>query len=240
MTDEQKTVDLVLEGGGVKGTALLGAVLDDLRRRLFLSGPGGEGRAAVDGSGREPEGHRRSSAGRNMPSAITGNKQELPLLPDKLVYAFSRWDEQIGSQKEEVTTGKSRSRAGDRVAGLRACPGVVGDRSNPSIMAIAARDFRELRLDGMSRNFGSVNALKGVNLDGAARRVHRAARPVRLRQIDGAELPRRPADAVRRQHLARQHPHRPAQAGRARLRHGVPELRAVPAYERAARISASA
>jgi putative spermidine/putrescine transport system ATP-binding protein len=32
-------------------------------------------------------------------------------------------------------------------------------------MAIAARDFRELRLDGMSRNFGSVNALKGVTLN---------------------------------------------------------------------------
>ena len=31
-------------------------------------------------------------------------------------------------------------------------------------MAIAARDFRELRLDGMSRNFGTVNALKGVDL----------------------------------------------------------------------------
>jgi putative spermidine/putrescine transport system ATP-binding protein len=31
-------------------------------------------------------------------------------------------------------------------------------------MAIAGRDFRELRLDGMSRNFGSVNALKGVTL----------------------------------------------------------------------------
>jgi putative spermidine/putrescine transport system ATP-binding protein len=31
-------------------------------------------------------------------------------------------------------------------------------------MAIAARDFRELRLDGMSRNFGSVNALKSVDL----------------------------------------------------------------------------
>ena len=31
-------------------------------------------------------------------------------------------------------------------------------------MAIAARDFRELRLDGMSRNFGSLNALKGINL----------------------------------------------------------------------------
>jgi putative spermidine/putrescine transport system substrate-binding protein len=33
--------------------------------------------------------------------AITDNKQELPLLPDKLVYAFSRWDEQIGSQKKK-------------------------------------------------------------------------------------------------------------------------------------------
>jgi putative spermidine/putrescine transport system ATP-binding protein len=31
-------------------------------------------------------------------------------------------------------------------------------------MAIAGRDFRELRLDGMSRSFGSVNALKGVTL----------------------------------------------------------------------------
>jgi putative spermidine/putrescine transport system ATP-binding protein len=32
-------------------------------------------------------------------------------------------------------------------------------------MAIGARDFRELRLDGMSRTFGTINALKGVTLD---------------------------------------------------------------------------
>jgi len=32
-------------------------------------------------------------------------------------------------------------------------------------MAIAARGFRELKLDGMSRSFGSVNALKGVTLN---------------------------------------------------------------------------
>jgi len=32
-------------------------------------------------------------------------------------------------------------------------------------MSIAARDFRELRLDAMSRNFGSLNALKGVSLN---------------------------------------------------------------------------
>jgi putative spermidine/putrescine transport system ATP-binding protein len=32
-------------------------------------------------------------------------------------------------------------------------------------MAIAGRDFRELRLDGMSRSFGSVNALRSVTLN---------------------------------------------------------------------------
>src|SRR5438445_8454966 len=31
-------------------------------------------------------------------------------------------------------------------------------------MTIAARDFRELRLEGMSRRFGNVNALREVNL----------------------------------------------------------------------------
>jgi putative spermidine/putrescine transport system substrate-binding protein len=33
--------------------------------------------------------------------AITSAKQELPLLPDKLVYAFARWDEQIGAAKKK-------------------------------------------------------------------------------------------------------------------------------------------
>src|SRR5579862_2934632 len=40
--------------------------------------------------------------------------------------------------------------------------GISGEKR--STMAIAARDFRELRLDGMSRNIGNVNALKGVTL----------------------------------------------------------------------------
>ena len=31
-------------------------------------------------------------------------------------------------------------------------------------MTIAARDFRELRLEGMSRRFGNVNALRDINL----------------------------------------------------------------------------
>ncbi len=33
--------------------------------------------------------------------AMTAAPQELPLLPDKLVYAFSRWDEEIGSKKKK-------------------------------------------------------------------------------------------------------------------------------------------
>jgi putative spermidine/putrescine transport system substrate-binding protein len=63
-------------------------------------------------------------------------------------------------------------------------------------------------------------------------RVHRPSRPVGLRQVDHAELHRRAAAGDRRWHLARRQAHRPAAPGRARLRHGVPELRAVPAYER--------
>jgi putative spermidine/putrescine transport system substrate-binding protein len=33
-------------------------------------------------------------------AAIANNKQEVPLPPDKLVYALARWDEQVGSQKK--------------------------------------------------------------------------------------------------------------------------------------------
>lgn len=33
---------------------------------------------------------------------ITSHPQEIPLLPDQLVYAFSRWDEQIGTQKKKT------------------------------------------------------------------------------------------------------------------------------------------
>jgi putative spermidine/putrescine transport system substrate-binding protein len=30
---------------------------------------------------------------------IAETPQELPLMPDKLVYAFARWDEQVGAAK---------------------------------------------------------------------------------------------------------------------------------------------
>jgi ABC-type glutathione transport system ATPase component len=83
--------------------------------------------------------------------AITAAPQEIPLPPDKLVYAFSRLE-------KEVTTGKTA----EDIGRSSACASVSGEER--SRMAIAARDFRELRLDGMDRNFGVVNALKGVTL----------------------------------------------------------------------------
>ena len=61
---------------------------------------------------------------------------EVPLPADKLVYAFNRWDQQVGSRRRQVA---------------RACP-------------IASRDFRELRLDGVSRDFGQTHALRDVTL----------------------------------------------------------------------------
>ena len=33
-------------------------------------------------------------------AAIAGNPQEAPLPPEKMVYAFARWDEQVGAQKK--------------------------------------------------------------------------------------------------------------------------------------------
>ena len=94
---------------------------------------------------------------------------------------------------------------------------------------------RWLRINGRT----SSPELRGVALGAAAygldltirrRRVRGPARPLRLRQVDRAELPGRAAAADRRQHLARRHADGQRAAGAARLRHGVPELRAVPAH----------
>ena len=47
----------------------------------------------------------------------------------------------------------------------------------------------------MGRQFGGVDALSGPQPDDQGGRVHRPARAVGLRQVDGAELPGRPAPA---------------------------------------------
>ena len=98
-------------------------------------------------------------------------------------------------------------------------------------------DFSELKLDRVTRRFAGAGGqcLRGAeraDADGQARRVHLPARALRLRQVDGAQLHRRSDAAFGRQHLARRAAHRHAAAGKARLRHGVPELRAVSAHDR--------
>ncbi len=109
-----------------------------------------------------------------------------------------------------------------------------------SSMAIHAADFRELRLDRLSRQFGAMVALRDVSLTVQRGEFIALLGPVRLRQIHHAELPGGVAARHRRRHLAGRAPHRQPAAGAARLRHGVPELRPVPAHERATRTSASA
>ena len=56
----------------------------------------------------------------------------------------------------------------------------------------------------VTKRFGSVQVLHGVNVDNRRRRVRGAGRPVRLRQVDLAADDRRP-----REHHLRRNPHRP-------------------------------
>ena len=71
------------------------------------------------------------------------------------------------------------------------------------------------------------------------RRVPHAARPVGLGQDDDADDARRLRAARPRQHPSRRRGRHAPAAAQARHRHGVPELRAVPAHERRARTSPS-
>ena len=92
---------------------------------------------------------------------------------------------------------------------------------------MAGVTIRDLR-----KSFGTTEVLHGVSIDIDGRRVRRAGRPLRLRQVHAAAHARRP----RARHLGR-HPdrrragQRPAAQG-PRHRDGVPELRALPAPDR--------
>src|SRR5437660_6651021 len=59
----------------------------------------------------------------------------------------------------------ARAAARSRSAGARVPPlGRRDRRSEAQVMAVQASNFRELRLDGLSRDFGTVNALRDVTL----------------------------------------------------------------------------
>ena len=84
----------------------------------------------------------------------------------------------------------------------------------------------------VTKSFGPVHVIKGVDLDDRAQRVRGLRRPLRLRQVHAAAPDRRP----RGHHLGRaddrqRDRQRPA-AVRARHLDGVPVLRALPAHDR--------
>ena len=132
-----------------------------------------------------------------------------------MVAAFRRWDETVGAKEAEAVTSATAAPSASQRERL-----------------VASADFRELRLEGIEPRVRQAHTRSATSRSTVrARRVHRAARPLGLRQVDGAQLHRRAAGADRRRDLARRAAHRQPAAGAARLRHGVPELRAVPAHD---------
>ena len=99
-------------------------------------------------------------------------------------------------------------------------------------MTIHAASFRELRLDRLSRDFGALNALKDITLTVKQGEFIALLGPSGCGKSTTLNMHRRPAARHRRRHLAGRQAHRHAAAGTARLRHGVPELRPVPAHDR--------
>ena len=79
---------------------------------------------------------------------------------------------------------------------------------------------------------GGFEAIKGIDFEVGDGAVLRAGRPLRLRQVDAAAHGRRAGDHHRRRDRHRRPRRQPDRAGRPRHRDGVPELRALPAYER--------
>ena len=90
-----------------------------------------------------------------------------------------------------------------------------------------------VELDAITKSFGAVNVLPPLSLDHREGRVRGAGRPLGLRQDHDAAHPRRARDGDLgpRPHQRARRDGRPPR--RARHRHGVPELRALPAHDRA-------
>ncbi len=93
--------------------------------------------------------------------------------------------------------------------------------------------FSELRLDRIGRNFGEQAALSDLSLTIRGGEFIALLGPSGCGKSTALNCLAGLAAAHRRQHLARRQTHRRAAAGAARLRHGLPELRALPAHDRA-------
>ena len=91
----------------------------------------------------------------------------------------------------------------------------------------------DVALRNVVKKYDDVVAVSSINLDIPNQRIHRAGRSLRLRQVDDAAHDRGPGGDHRRRNLDRRAGgQRPAAEG-PRHRHGVPELRALSAHDRA-------
>ena len=92
--------------------------------------------------------------------------------------------------------------------------------------ALASLRFR------ITKRFAAKTVLDDFALEVRGRAVRDAAGTERLRQVHCAQHRRGPHSGERRRALDRRRAHGPSADREARVRHGVPELCAVPAYDR--------
>ena len=90
----------------------------------------------------------------------------------------------------------------------------------------------KVQLRDVRKSYGDTEVIHGVSCDVGRRRIHRHRRPVGLRQVDAAADGRRTGGNHRRRDRHRRARRQPARAEGPRHRDGVPELRALSAYER--------
>ena len=109
----------------------------------------------------------------------------------------------------------------------RACD-VLGDK-----FAFAEGHLAQIVFDKVSKRYpDGLHAVRALDLDDRGRRIPRARRPVRLRQVDGASHGRRPRGHQRWAHHGRRRRRQRSFAARAQHRDGVPELCALSASDR--------
>ncbi len=123
-----------------------------------------------------------------------------------------------------ATAVLARSAAGDRRGGDAT---LVRRRADRGRKVVAT-----LELHGLRKSFGAVAGSARHRSGDARGRDAGDRRRLGLRQIDAAAAGRRAGAAERRAHPARRARRLRARPGGARHRHGIPELRALPAYER--------
>ena len=88
-----------------------------------------------------------------------------------------------------------------------------------------------ITLKKVSKSFGATTIIPEHRPRHRGRRVRRLRRPVGLRQVHAASADRRPRGHQRRHHQHRRPRRDRRGAGQAQAGHGVPVLRALPAYD---------